>query len=140
MGLFFYNMPYKLVIKDRMMTVFLDSFINASYITFVLLANLTISDFLGRQGDNLEIVKAFIPKLVVCLLVWVGFYGYIFSDALEYLIYALRDNEILPDADMTKYNEVSIYMMTKLSFSNFTTWQSFCISFWPSITVKEPVD
>lgn len=82
-----FNLPYKLSIREEMHLF--ETGINSLTETFMLFINLALSH--GMYASDTSLKKFYVPKALLCLLVFLGLWAWSYADALEFHAFLQKD-------------------------------------------------
>ena len=118
-GLIAYNFPYKIFVSNILLAYVLDATLNvnfqfcqnklryqSTFISIILLANLVILHSLSGKISESQMCSFYVPKITISILIWLSFYGYVFSEAWTMLHSHLISNDYSPDSFGLKIVEV----------------------------------
>eukprot|EP00347_Sterkiella_histriomuscorum_P008469 403344977 len=150
-GLIAYNFPYKLFIGNTLLIYILDASLNATFISSILLANLVVIHSLIGKINEQNMCMFYAPKIFLTFLIWIGFYGFVFTEGLLILHQHLILNDFNPQSiglkiiesfyfiAMCLYIVYTVYyavkavrkalMFKQSKFAIFTSFQAILISF-----------
>jgi len=75
----------------------------------ILLANLVISHSLTGKISESNMFCFYFPKVILTLMIWVTFYGYVFSEGMVILHRHLVTNDFNPESLGLKIIEVRLF-------------------------------
>ena len=105
----------------------LSSFTSQStFISIVLLANLVICHSLVGKISEENMFLFYFPKIFITLMVWITFYGYVFSEGMMILAQHLITNNYSPDSVGLKIIEVILPIKSQINIE-FLLYNDHCL-------------
>ena len=118
----FFNLPYKLFMNKP--HIMYDTFINSLTETYMLFLNLVLSHAMYATSSSSKFAF-YLPKMVICLAVFLGLWAWSYADVREFEAYVKKDFVVDEESRNFEQGCFTFFLLLMMVYSILAVYHSY---------------